>query len=342
MGIIINGFGRMGRSIARLLLSDGYKIAGINDIAPLATLAHLLSYDSTHGVASYHACCEDSMMALYIDEADSPYMRIPSYNAPSMDTLILSLGSSLRGATFIEASGHYVDKEILQKLVDAGARAVIVCTPAPLPTYIYGVNEGLLEKRLTSKEGIVFSTSSCTTNAIAPIIKELSHNYHLAYGSISTVHSYTNNQRLVDSPHADLRRSRAACENIIPTPTKSYAELPKVLPEVGDIFNGISYRVPIKDVSICDLILMLEVKNLGKEEVLGVLGGIDSRIIRLDSRPLVSSDYLGMRYSGVIATDLINISHTKEASMLTLRVWFDNEISYSARVVDMIGLVHEG
>jgi glyceraldehyde 3-phosphate dehydrogenase len=322
--VAINGFGRIGRSVFRLLCKrDDIEVAVINDIAPSATLAYLFEYDTVMGrFPGEVRLTNDRLIAgtqrpLMCTEAE--FSELP-WRREGIDFVI-------------EATGRYRSRAQLEGHCQAGAGRVILTVP-PKDTLdaliVLGVNDHLLRA-----EHRLVSNASCTTNCLAPLAKVLHENFGFVRGVMNTVHAYTNDQRLADVPHKDLRRSRAAAENIIPTTTGAARAVGKVIPELEGRLDGLAMRVPVPDGSIVDLVARVAMRVRPEEINAAVrsaaLGPLRS-IIEYSEAPLVSSDVIGNPHSCIFD------SGSTQAHDDTLRVlaWYDNEWGYSNRVVDLM------
>ena len=322
----INGFGRIGRNILRSALQQGMgelDLVAINDLTDAATLAHLFKYDSVHGV--YDGQVEVDGNALVIDgeRFDVLSVRNPA-ELPWAD-----LGADV----IFEATGLFRKRVDAAKHLDAGARKVVITAPAPDPdvTLVLGVNGGDYDPATHD----IISNASCTTNCVAPAVKVLVDEFGFESGLMTTVHSYTNDQRILDLPHKDLRRARAAAVSIIPTTTGAAKATGLVIPEVEGKIDGMAMRVPTPNVSIVDLVANLgrdtsaaEVNDAYRRAAAGSLKGI----LGYEDAPLVSIDYVGNPHSSIIdglSTSVIG------GRMVKVISWYDNEWGYSTRCVDL-------
>ena len=321
----INGFGRIGRSVFRIL-SDrpDVDVAVINDLFDNDHLAYLLKYDSVMGVFAKDVTVDkdsmtvDGKRVLMTEEKDPA--KIP-WGREGVDVVV-------------ESTGKMLTREPLEKHLAAGAKKVILTVPPKEEIdamVVMGVNDGMLEP----KHRIV-SNASCTTNCLAPIAKILDEVFGIEEGFMTTVHAYTNDQRLADVPHKDLRRSRAAPENIIPTTTGAARAVGKILPRLKGKLDGMAIRVPVPDGSIVDLSVRLQKKPAKGEINAAVKAAADGpmkRIVQYSEVPLVSSDVIGNPYSSIfdaLSTAAVGDGYAKVVS------WYDNEWGYSMRVVDLI------
>jgi len=321
----INGFGRIGRSVFRILADrDDIQVVAVNDLFENEQLAYLLKYDTVMGVLHKDVSVEgDSMFVdgqevAMIDETDPA--KLP-WKELGVDIVI-------------EATGVFRTRESLEKHLEAGAKKVILTVPpkdAIDATIVLGVNDDDLKP-----EHRIVSNASCTTNCLAPLVKILDDSFGLVEGFLTTVHAYTNDQRLADVPHKDRRRSRAAAENIIPTTTGAARAVGKVLPSLDGKLDGMAMRVPVPDGSIVDLVCRLE-KTPSREEVNAAVreaaeNGL-ARVVEYSEVPLVSSDIIGNPHSSIF--DALS-TITKGDGFIRVVAWYDNEWGYSNRVVDLI------
>jgi len=321
----INGFGRIGRAVFRIVggTSD-IEVVGINDLTDDATLAHLLKYDSTHG--RFPGKVEAAGGALVVNGKKIPSMaeRDPG-SLPWSD-----IGADI----VIESTGVFRTREACAKHLDAGARKVVLTVPPKDEidaVVVLGVNDDALKP-----EHQIVSNASCTTNCLAPMVKVLHETFGLERGVMNTIHAYTNDQRLLDLPHSDLRRARSAAINIIPTTTGAARAVGKVLPALDGKLDGFALRVPVPDGSIVDLTAQLK-KSVTKEEVNAAMkkaAGSDLKgILDYSEDALVSTDIIGTTASCIFDAPLTMV---QEGSLVKVVGWYDNEWGYSARVVDMV------
>ena len=318
----INGFGRIGRLVFRRALEiGGFDFVGINDLTDAATLGHLLKYDSVHGRFKGEVKVEGNELVVNGDRIKITAEKDPSkLNWKGVDVVI-------------ESTGVFRDKESCLKHVSAGAKKVILTVPAKGEIdamVVLGVNEEIL----TGKEQVV-SNASCTTNCLAPMVKVLHDTFGIEKGFMTTVHSYTNDQRLLDLPHKDLRRARSAAVSIIPTTTGAAKAIGKIIPELKGNLDGISLRVPTPDGSITDFVATLkkevtveQVNSAFKKAAEGSMKGI----LEYTEEPLVSADIIGTHHS-VIYDAQLTMANGKLVKVVG---WYDNEYGYSCRVVDLI------
>ncbi len=321
----INGFGRIGRSVFRILSDrSDVEVAGINDLFENQQLVYLLKYDSVMGVFPKEVTADDDFM--YVDgrkiamTAEKDPAKIP-WGDLGVDIVI-------------ESTGVFTKKEALEKHLQGGARKVILTVPAKDEidaTIVVGVNDDTLKP-----EHRLVSNASCTTNCLAPIAKILHERFGIEEGFITTVHAYTNDQRLADVPHKDFRRSRAATQNIIPTTTGAARAVGKVLPQLKGKLDGMAIRVPVPDGSIVDLVAKLG-KTPSAEEVNAAVreaaAGPLADIVEYSEVPLVSTDIIGNPHSSIF--DALSTRAAGDGYVKVI-AWYDNEWGYSNRVVDLI------
>lgn len=330
MKVAINGFGRIGRSVLRIAqdkLGEDIEIVAINARADSKTLAHLFKYDSCYGKFNGTIDTTEDLMII-----NGKSIKICRENDPE-NLPWKEMGIDI----VIESTGKFKDKESLMKHIKAGAKKVILTAPGKDEdiTVVMGVNE----KELDIKKHTIISNASCTTNCLAPFVKVLDDKFGIVKGLMTTIHSYTNDQQLLDKTHKDLRRARAAGESIIPTTTGAAKAVAKVLPNLKGKLNGFSLRVPTPTVSLTDLVCELtksvtvqEVNNAFKEAARGSMKGI----LGYSEEPLVSIDYKGDERSSIIdglSTMVIGENMVKVVS------WYDNEWGYSCRTVDLVKFV---
>lgn len=330
MRVAINGFGRIGRSVFRILntLGGGVEVAAINDLADNEAMAYLLRHDT--------------VMGRFPDkvEVDGDIMRT-SYQTVKMteipDPMHLPWGE-LGVDIVIEATGRFRKRAEIEQHIKAGAKRVILTVPSKDEidfTVVLGVNEDQLKP-----EHLIVSNASCTTNCLAPVAKVLHENFGIESGVMTTVHAYTNDQRLADVPHSDWRRSRAAAENIIPTTTGAAKAVGKVLPDLAGKLDGMAMRVPIPDGSIVDLVTVLREETTAERinEALRDAARTErmKNILKYSVDPIVSSDIVGDPHSSIFDSPWTKVVDGHFAKVLS---WYDNEWGYSNRVVDLIGLM---
>ncbi|CAJ1001205.1 MULTISPECIES: type I glyceraldehyde-3-phosphate dehydrogenase [Bacillales] len=326
----INGFGRIGRNVFRAALNNpNVEIVAVNDLTDAQTLAHLLKYDSVHGVLDVDVEARENTLIVggkeikVLAERDPAQLKWAEYGVEIV----------------VESTGRFTKREDAAKHLEGGAKKVIISAPATNEdiTIVMGVNED----KYDPQKHTVISNASCTTNCLAPFAKVLHEKFGIVRGLMTTVHSYTNDQQILDLPHKDMRRARAAATNIIPTSTGAAKAVALVLPELKGKLNGFAMRVPTPNVSVVDLVAELktdvtveDVNRVLKEAAEGPLKGI----LGYSEEPLVSSDYNGNPASSTI--DALS-TMVLEGSMVKVVSWYDNEWGYSNRVVDLCQFVAE-
>jgi glyceraldehyde 3-phosphate dehydrogenase len=319
----INGFGRIGRLVFRAARKANVEIVGINDITNAATLAHLLKYDSIHGKYQGEIRYDDNR--LIVDGKQVPVM---AEKDPA------SLPWTVLGADIIvESTGLFRDKESAGKHIAAGAKKVLISAPAKQPdgTFVIGVNDSEYDK---SKHHII-SIGSCTTNCLAPVAKVLLDNFGIEQGFMTTIHAYTNDQRILDLPHKDLRRARAAAVSMIPTTTGAAKAISEVIPQLKGKLDGGAIRVPTPDGSLVDLVVVLEressvdeVNNAMKTAANGPMKGI----LEYTEDPIVSVDVVGNPHSSILDSQKTMVM----GKLAKVFSWYDNEWGFSVRMIDMV------
>jgi glyceraldehyde 3-phosphate dehydrogenase len=323
--IALNGFGRIGRTIFRLVAeANDIDIVAINDIAPKNALSYLLKYDTVMGRFPSEIRMQDDMMT-------AGRQKVRMLAVKDMSELPWK---DLGIEYVIEATGKWRDRASLEKHLTAGARAVILTVPAKDEidaTIVVGVNDDQLKP-----EHRIVSNASCTTNCLAPIAKILHENFGIEKGFMTTVHAYTNDQRLADVPHSDFRRSRAAAENIIPTTTGAARAVGKVLPALKGKLDGIAMRVPVPDGSTVDLVTVMT-RPVTVESVNAAIkkaaAGPMKTIIEYSEEPIVSSDIIHDSHSAIFDAPMTRVVGERYLKTIS---WYDNEWGYSCRVVDLL------
>ena len=323
--VAINGFGRIGRNVFRTAFGNpNLEIAAINDLTDAKTLAHLLKYDSVHGIFDHEV--ESKEDALLVDGKS---VRITKEKDPAALPW-KELGIDV----VVESTGRFTDRDSAQKHLTAGARKVIISAPAKKPdaTLVLGVNEETYDPGRHH----ILSNASCTTNCLAPVAKVMMQSFGIKRGLMTTVHSYTNDQQLLDLPHKDLRRARAAALSMIPTSTGAAKALSEVLPDLAGKLDGMAIRVPTPNVSVIDLVVELET-DVTEESVRAALAKAAQKemagILLYTELPLVSSDYNGNPHSSIVDGTLTKVVGNRMAKVIA---WYDNEWGYSCRVRDLI------
>ncbi|MFH1593087.1 MAG: type I glyceraldehyde-3-phosphate dehydrogenase [Candidatus Omnitrophota bacterium] len=320
----INGFGRIGRMVLRIMVErGGFDVVAINDLTDAKTLAHLLKYDSVHGRFKGKVETKEKSIVVNGDEIEILSVKDPS-----------ELPWKERGArVVIESTGVFRSREKLMLHLKAGAEKVILTVPAKDEIdnmIVLGVNNSDLKQ--TDK---IVSNASCTTNCLAPMVKVLNDTFGVERGLMTTVHAYTNDQNVLDLPHSDLRRARAAAENIIPTTTGAAKAVGKIIPELSGKINGMAIRVPVKCGSVTDFVAILkkkttvaEINSAFKKAASGALKGI----LEYTEDPIVSSDIIDSTYSCIFDAQATMVLTD---NMVKVIGWYDNEWGYSNRVVDL-------
>jgi len=323
--VAINGFGRIGRNVLRAALNENkMEVLAINDLTDAKTLGHLLKYDSVHGQLNTPISVQENAIIL----KDKTIQIISERDPAKLPWEKLGID------VVIESTGFFVDKASASKHITAGAKKVIISAPAKEPdiTIVLGVNE---EKYDPSKHHII-SNASCTTNCLAPIAKVLLQNFGIKKGLMTTIHSYTNDQKILDFPHKDLRRSRSAALSMIPTSTGAAKAVSLVLPELKGKMDGMAIRVPTPNVSIVDLVVEVE-KNTTSEEVNNILNsaaeGKLKNILQYTNEPLVSVDLNNNPHSSIVDGLSTNVI---QDNLVKVLAWYDNEWGYSCRIKDLI------
>jgi glyceraldehyde 3-phosphate dehydrogenase len=327
--VAINGFGRIGRNVFRAARERGagFEIVAVNDLTSAATLAHLLKYDSVHGAYPGEVSALDDGLLV-----EGKRVAVLSERDPA------ALPWAEMGVEVVlESTGFFTKREGAAKHLEAGARKVVISAPATGAdiTVCIGVNDQLYDP----DSHHVISNASCTTNCLAPLAKVLLDNFGLQRGFMTTTHAYTNDQMILDLPHADLRRSRAAAINLIPTSTGAAKAIGLVIPELLGKLDGMSMRVPVPDGSATDLVAVLD-REVTPEEVNQVFAaaadtGTMTGILQYTSDPIVSSDIVGSSYSSIFDSGLTMAN----GNLVKVVSWYDNEWGYSCRVVDLISKI---
>ncbi len=332
--IAINGFGRIGRPAFRRILDNhpNLEVAAINDLTDTKTLTHLLRYDSVYG--TYAKSMEFTENEILIKGAKKgKKIRIFAETNPSKLPW-KELGIDI----VLECTGNFTEIEGAKKHLEAGAKKVIISAPSKspeIPSYILGINEDEFDP----KKNDICDMGSCTTNCLAPVAKVLNDNFGIIKGFMSTIHSYTNDQKILDLPHKDLRRARAAALNIIPTTTGAAKAIGKVMPELKGKFDGLAFRVPTPAVSVIDLICEVE-KKTTVEEVNDAFKKASQKekfkgILAVEDTPLVSSDYIGNSFSAIVDASLTMAID----NLVKVVAWYDNEWGYACRLAEFAEFV---
>ncbi len=324
----INGFGRIGRNLLRAALgSSDLEFVAVNDITDAKTLAHLLKYDSVHGVLPSTVTAEDQALIV-----DGTRIKVLSERDPAKLPW-----AQLGVRVVLECTGLFTAREAAARHLDAGAKKVIISAPAKGAdmTLCYGVNH----TGYRPQEHHVISNASCTTNCLAPVAKVLHESFGVKRGLMTTIHSYTNDQRILDLPHKDLRRARAAAMSMIPTTTGAARAVGEVLPALKGKLDGMAVRVPTANVSLVDLVAELERPATEKDvndALRAAAAGSLQGIMQCAEAPLVSTDFNGCPYSSTVDLELTKVIDGNFVKVLS---WYDNEWGFSARMVDVTRLV---
>lgn len=325
MKVGINGFGRIGRTVLRAALANpDLEIVAVNDLTNAETLAHLLKYDSVHGTLNADIKVQGHSIVV-----NGKTVKVLAERDPSL----LPWGD-LGVAAVVESTGRFTDGAKAAAHISAGAKKVIISAPAKNEdiTIVMGVNH----RQYDAAKHHVISNASCTTNCLAPFVKVLHEKFGIKRGLMTTVHSYTNDQQILDLPHKDLRRARAAALSIIPTTTGAAKSVALVLPALKGKLNGFAMRVPTPNVSVADLVAEVEQKVTAEEVNAALQAAAEGElkgILAYSEEPLVSKDYNGNPHSSII--DALS-TMVLEDTMIKVISWYDNEWGYSNRVVDLI------
>jgi glyceraldehyde 3-phosphate dehydrogenase len=322
--VAINGFGRIGRVALRVMLTrDNIEIVAINDLTDSKTLAHLLKYDSVHRIINADVKAEDKAIVINGKKINIYAEKDPA-NLP---------WKALDIDVVIESTGFFLDKQTAGKHITAGAKKVIISAPAntdDIKTVVLGINDYILKS-----DDVILSNASCTTNCAAPMIQVLDQNWGLEDGYITTVHSYTGDQRLHDSPHKDLRRARAAALSIIPTSTGAAKAITKIFPHLEGKLGGCGMRVPVPDGSLTDITCVLnkpvtvaEINAAFKKASQTTLKGI----LEYTEDPIVSVDIVGNPHSCIYDAEFTSVV----GNLIKVIGWYDNEYGYSSRLADLV------
>jgi glyceraldehyde 3-phosphate dehydrogenase len=329
MKIGINGFGRIGRQIFRIAHSKGLDVALINDLTDNATLAHLLKYDSNYGIFDQKVSYDENNLIVGRKKVMATAIKEPE-NIPWKKAGV---------DIVIESTGIFEARADAARHLKGGAKKVLISAPSPDADFdiMLGVNEGQYDP----KKHTIISNASCTTNSLAAVMKVMDEVFGVELAMMTTIHSYTNDQRVLDLPHKDLRRARAAAINMIPTTTGAAKAVSKVLPQFKGIFDGVSVRVPTPTGSLSDITMMIK-KDADAIKVNKALEKAASStlkgIVEYSTAPLVSRDIVGNTHSAIVDSQM-----TKTLGrMVKLFVWYDNEWGYSSRMVDVLKIMSKG
>ncbi len=324
--VAINGFGRIGRAAFKIMLkSKKYEVVAINDLAPVETLAYLLQYDTVYRKFPGKVSASGNYLVVnnkkYLITAVPEPAKLP-WKKLGVDVVL-------------ECTGRFASGELASLHLKAGAKKVIISAPAKgaeTPTFLIGVNNK------EYKNQTVVSNASCTTNCIAPVAHVLSKTFGISKAMMTTIHSYTADQTLVDGPHKDLRRGRTAGQNIVPTSTGAASALGQVMPELKGLFDGLAIRVPTPVVSLADFTFLLK-KNVTVQQVNNALIKASKtkelvNILGVTDKPVVSSDFIGDARSSIVD---LSLTQVVDGNMVKVIAWYDNEWGYANRLVDMAG-----
>lgn len=326
VNVAINGFGRIGRLVLRAGIKD-LKIVAINDLGDINTSAHLLKFDSVHGKFNGKVSVKSNDLIVnnkkikYFSESDPE--KLP--------------WKQLKIDFVVDCTGVFRTKELLSKHIKAGAKKVILSAPpkdSSVKTFVLGVNEKTL-----SKDDTIISNASCTTNSLAPIVKILHENFGIVSGLMTTIHSYTNDQRILDLAHKDLRRARSAAINMIPTTTGAAKAVVEVIPELKGKLDGVSVRVPTANGSLTDFTAVLS-RNITVKQVNQAIKTASERelrgILEYSEEDLVSTDIIGNENSSIFDSKMTKVV---DGNNIKVFAWYDNEYGYSCRIIDLIKLI---
>ena len=321
--LAINGFGRIGRLVFREIFDDkNFDIVAINDLTDTRTLAHLLKYDTAHGVYNNHEISFDEGNIIIDDKKIKVYSKSNPLELP---------WKGLDVDVVIECTGFFTSKEKASMHIKAGAKRVVISAPAgdDIDTIVFNVNH----TKLNGTEQII-SAASCTTNCLAPILKVLNDNFKVKIGYMSTIHAYTNDQNILDAPHkkSDLRRARAAASNIVPNSTGAAKAIGLVIPELNGKLDGTAQRVPVITGSLVELVCELE-KNVTKEDIDKAMQNSVNDTLGYNYDQIVSSDIIGIKYGSLYDSTQTKIIQTNDRQLVKVSAWYDNEMSYTCQLI---------
>lgn len=322
MKVAINGFGRIGRTAAKIIIDSGeIELVAVNDLADSSSLAHLLKYDSNYGIWDRDVSAEDGTITV-----DGKHFLTISEKEPK------NLPWEKLGVDVVlECTGRFTDEASARGHIEAGAKRVIVSAPGKeMPTVVLGINDDQLQ------DSLVVSNASCTTNCISPVVAVMEVSFGIQKAMMTTVHAYTADQNLQDGPHKDLRRARAAAENIVPTTTGAAKTTTEVIPSLKGKFDGLAIRVPVSTVSLSDITLLLE-KATTVEEVNDAFIEASKTeqykgILSVTKEELVSSDFKGNSASAIVDLGLTSVV---DGDLVKIVAWYDNEFGYANRLVEL-------
>ncbi len=329
MQIAINGFGRIGRQAFKVAFGrKGIKIVGINDLTDTKTLAHLLKYDTAYGKYAKEVSFDEKNIIV-----DGEKISVFAEKDPTQ----LPWGK-LKVEVVLECTGRFTDRAGAEQHLKAGAKKVVISAPAKggdVPTYVRAVNCA----KCHAEKSDVINNASCTTNSIGPVMAVLNETFGIEKAMMTTAHGYTADQNLQDGPHRDLRRARAAAENIVPTTTGAAIAVTEVIPTIKGVFDGLALRVPVPTVSVSDMTVLLK-KNVTKEEINQAM--IDASkterfrgVLDTTTEQLVSSDFIGDTHSAIVDLSLTNVVG---GNLVKVVAWYDNETGYANRLVEIAEL----
>jgi len=330
--VAINGFGRIGRNFLRSALKNpefagGFEVVAVNDLTDAATLAHLLKYDSVHGLFNGEVKAGEGEIIV-----NGSHIKVLAQRDPA-----LLPWKDMEVEIVVESTGFFTDRDGAAKHLQAGASKVIISAPAKKPdvTIVLGVND----KDYDPAKHHIISNASCTTNCLAPVVKVLHDAFGIKRGFMNTVHAYTNDQNILDLPHKDLRRARAAALSIIPTTTGAAKAVAEVMPELKGKLDGRAIRVPVPDGSIVDLVVEVEKPTTIEEVNAKLKEAADGRlkgILQYTEDPIVSCDIIGNPHSSIFDSKCTNVMN---GNLIDVVAWYDNEWGYSCRIVDLVMMV---
>ncbi len=323
--VAINGFGRIGRLAFRQMFdADGYEIVGINDLTKPSTLAHLLKYDTAQGRYNHDISSTDTSIIV-----DGKEIKVTAERNPAD----LPWGE-LKVDVVLECTGFFTSAEKAQAHIDAGARKVVISAPATgdLKTVVYNVNHDILDGSET-----IISAASCTTNCLAPMAKVLQDNFGIELGIMTTIHAYTNDQNTLDGPHGkgDLRRGRAAAQNIVPNSTGAAKAIGLVIPELNGKLSGAAQRVPVCTGSVTELTCVLS-KPVTKDEINAAMKAAANESYGYNVDEIVSSDIVGITYGSLFDATQTSVMTVGDKQLVKVVAWYDNENSYTSQMVRTI------
>ncbi|MBI5728870.1 MAG: type I glyceraldehyde-3-phosphate dehydrogenase [Candidatus Magasanikbacteria bacterium] len=326
VNVAINGFGRIGRQAFRAAWEKKtVKIVGINDLTDAKTLAHLLRYDTAYGTWQKDISYDDTNLII-----EGKKIPVSAEKDPS-----LLPWKKLKVAVVLECTGRFTSQDGAELHLKAGAKKVIISAPAKggvVPTYVLAVNSAAVGK----EESAVINNASCTTNCIAPVMSVLEETFGIDKAMMTTVHGYTADQNLQDGPHKDLRRARAAAENIVPTTTGAAIAVTEAIPELQGKFDGLAIRVPVPSVSLSDITAVLledvTIEEVNKAFTKAAKSARFKGVLTVTTEPLVSSDFIGNTHSTIVDLSLTNVVG---GSLVKVVAWYDNETGYATRLVEM-------